>query len=164
MKVDAVLYFRVVDAEKAIIQVESFLPASSCRANLRKHSRGHAASLSPNVERNRRRAKLHNNLSDADRSDQAVLRDPRQEGRVTAFTGRYRDAHSAAGRERRCAHPDLGETLKLGNDTYALVHRHAVVEWQAMTISGDGGHNQDVADGGDEARFGSHGNGVAGLS
>lgn len=26
----------------------------------------------------------------------------------------------------------------LGNDTYALVHRHAAVEWQAMTISGDG--------------------------
>ena len=26
----------------------------------------------------------------------------------------------------------------LGNDTYALVHRHAAVEWQAMTVSGDG--------------------------
>jgi len=26
----------------------------------------------------------------------------------------------------------------LGNDTYALVHRHAAVEWQAITISGDG--------------------------
>lgn len=25
-----------------------------------------------------------------------------------------------------------------GNDTYALVHRHASVEWQAITISGDG--------------------------
>ena len=26
----------------------------------------------------------------------------------------------------------------VGNDTYALVHRHAGVEWQAITISGDG--------------------------
>ncbi len=26
----------------------------------------------------------------------------------------------------------------VGNDTYALVHRHASVEWQAITISGDG--------------------------
>jgi hypothetical protein len=26
----------------------------------------------------------------------------------------------------------------VGNDTYTLVHRHASVEWQAMTISGDG--------------------------
>ena len=26
----------------------------------------------------------------------------------------------------------------VGNDTYALVHRHAAVEWQAITISGDG--------------------------
>jgi hypothetical protein len=26
----------------------------------------------------------------------------------------------------------------MGSDTYALVHRHASVEWQAMTISGDG--------------------------
>ncbi len=26
----------------------------------------------------------------------------------------------------------------MGNDTFALVHRHASVEWQAMTISGDG--------------------------
>jgi hypothetical protein len=26
----------------------------------------------------------------------------------------------------------------VGNDTYALVHRHASVEWQAVTISGDG--------------------------
>ncbi len=26
----------------------------------------------------------------------------------------------------------------IGSDTYALVHRHASVEWQAMTISGDG--------------------------
>lgn len=26
----------------------------------------------------------------------------------------------------------------IGNDTYALVHRHAAVEWQAITISGDG--------------------------
>jgi hypothetical protein len=25
----------------------------------------------------------------------------------------------------------------VGNDTYALVHRHAAVEWQAITISGD---------------------------
>lgn len=32
MKVDAVLYFRVVDAEKAIIQVESFLPATNMLA------------------------------------------------------------------------------------------------------------------------------------
>jgi hypothetical protein len=26
----------------------------------------------------------------------------------------------------------------VGRDTYALVHRHAGVEWQAITISGDG--------------------------
>jgi hypothetical protein len=26
----------------------------------------------------------------------------------------------------------------VGNDTYTLVHRHAAVEWQAVTISGDG--------------------------
>ncbi len=26
----------------------------------------------------------------------------------------------------------------LGNDTYALVHRHEAVDWQAITISGDG--------------------------
>jgi hypothetical protein len=26
----------------------------------------------------------------------------------------------------------------VGNDTYTLVHRHAAVEWQAITISGDG--------------------------
>ena len=26
----------------------------------------------------------------------------------------------------------------LANDTYTLVHRHAAVEWQALTISGDG--------------------------
>ena len=26
----------------------------------------------------------------------------------------------------------------VGSDTYALVHRHASVEWQAITISGDG--------------------------
>ena len=26
----------------------------------------------------------------------------------------------------------------LANDTYTLVHRHAAVDWQAMTISGDG--------------------------
>jgi hypothetical protein len=26
----------------------------------------------------------------------------------------------------------------IGNDTYSLVHRHAGVEWQAITISGDG--------------------------
>jgi hypothetical protein len=26
----------------------------------------------------------------------------------------------------------------VGNDTYALVHRHAAVEWQAVTISGEG--------------------------
>ena len=26
----------------------------------------------------------------------------------------------------------------VGGDTYALVHRHAGVEWQAITISGDG--------------------------
>jgi hypothetical protein len=26
----------------------------------------------------------------------------------------------------------------VGNETYALVHRHASVEWQAITISGDG--------------------------
>ncbi len=32
MKVDAVLYFRVVDAEKAIIQVENFLPATNMLA------------------------------------------------------------------------------------------------------------------------------------
>lgn len=25
----------------------------------------------------------------------------------------------------------------VGNDTYALVHRHEAVEWQAITISGD---------------------------
>ena len=25
-----------------------------------------------------------------------------------------------------------------GNDTYALVHRHEAVEWQAIAISGDG--------------------------
>lgn len=25
----------------------------------------------------------------------------------------------------------------VGSDTYALVHRHAAVEWQAITISGD---------------------------
>ncbi len=32
MKVDAVLYFRVVDAEKAVIQVENFLPATNMLA------------------------------------------------------------------------------------------------------------------------------------
>ena len=26
----------------------------------------------------------------------------------------------------------------IGSDTYALVHRHAAVEWQALMISGDG--------------------------
>lgn len=26
----------------------------------------------------------------------------------------------------------------LGYDTFALVHRHAAVDWQAITISGDG--------------------------
>jgi hypothetical protein len=26
----------------------------------------------------------------------------------------------------------------VGNDTYALVHRHEGVKWQAITISGDG--------------------------
>jgi transketolase N-terminal domain/subunit len=26
----------------------------------------------------------------------------------------------------------------VGNDTYALVHRHKAVDWQAITISGDG--------------------------
>jgi hypothetical protein len=26
----------------------------------------------------------------------------------------------------------------VGSDTYAPVHRHAAVEWQAITISGDG--------------------------
>jgi hypothetical protein len=26
----------------------------------------------------------------------------------------------------------------VGNDTYALVHRHEAVAWQAITISGDG--------------------------
>ncbi|MGH7716802.1 MAG: hypothetical protein ACREML_12490, partial [Vulcanimicrobiaceae bacterium] len=26
----------------------------------------------------------------------------------------------------------------MGNDAYALVHRHRAVEWQAITISGDG--------------------------
>ncbi len=26
----------------------------------------------------------------------------------------------------------------VGSGTYALVHRHAAVEWQAITISGDG--------------------------
>jgi hypothetical protein len=26
----------------------------------------------------------------------------------------------------------------VGNDTYALVHRHEAVDWQAITISGDG--------------------------
>ncbi|HEY6327077.1 MAG TPA: hypothetical protein VIW73_11260 [Candidatus Cybelea sp.] len=26
----------------------------------------------------------------------------------------------------------------IGNDTYALVHRHEAVEWQGITISGDG--------------------------
>jgi hypothetical protein len=26
----------------------------------------------------------------------------------------------------------------VGNDTYALVHRHQAVDWQAITISGDG--------------------------
>ena len=27
---------------------------------------------------------------------------------------------------------------QLENDTYSLVHRHAGVEWQAITLSGDG--------------------------
>ncbi|MBV9027282.1 MAG: hypothetical protein JO311_01580 [Candidatus Eremiobacteraeota bacterium] len=26
----------------------------------------------------------------------------------------------------------------IGHDTYALVHRHEAVDWQAITISGDG--------------------------
>jgi hypothetical protein len=26
----------------------------------------------------------------------------------------------------------------VGNDTYALVHRHEAVDWQGITISGDG--------------------------
>ncbi|HZY97690.1 MAG TPA: hypothetical protein VFE35_11390 [Candidatus Cybelea sp.] len=26
----------------------------------------------------------------------------------------------------------------IGDDTYALVHRHEAVDWQAITISGDG--------------------------
>lgn len=26
----------------------------------------------------------------------------------------------------------------MGNDTYALVHRHASVDWQGFTVSGDG--------------------------
>jgi hypothetical protein len=26
----------------------------------------------------------------------------------------------------------------IGSDTYALVHRHEAVDWQAITISGDG--------------------------
>ncbi len=26
----------------------------------------------------------------------------------------------------------------MGSDTYALVHRHRAVEWQAITFSGDG--------------------------
>ncbi|HVR46959.1 MAG TPA: hypothetical protein VMT95_10065 [Candidatus Binatia bacterium] len=26
----------------------------------------------------------------------------------------------------------------IGNDTYALVHRHEAVDWQGITISGDG--------------------------
>lgn len=26
----------------------------------------------------------------------------------------------------------------VGNDTYALVHRHQAVDWQGITISGDG--------------------------
>jgi hypothetical protein len=27
---------------------------------------------------------------------------------------------------------------EMGNDTYALVHRHEAVDWQAIMISGDG--------------------------
>ena len=41
VKVNAVIYFRVIDPQKAIIQVEDFLMATSQLAQTTLHSRGH---------------------------------------------------------------------------------------------------------------------------
>ncbi len=40
--------------------------------------------------------------------------------------------------ERLIAESNEFAIYDVGNDTYALVHRHKSVEWQAITISGDG--------------------------
>ncbi len=40
--------------------------------------------------------------------------------------------------ERLVAESNEFAIYDVGNDTYALVHRHQGVEWQAITISGDG--------------------------
>lgn len=46
-------------------------------------------------------------------------------------------------RERLQSAPLIAESnefaiFEMGSDTYALVHRHAAVEWQGLMISGDG--------------------------
>jgi hypothetical protein len=45
---------------------------------------------------------------------------------------------SALSPERLLAESNEFAIYDVGNDTYALVHRHQGVEWQAITISGDG--------------------------
>ncbi|MGH7738233.1 MAG: hypothetical protein ACREMP_10280 [Candidatus Tyrphobacter sp.] len=50
------------------------------------------------------------------------------------------DAIDAEKLERGTLLAESGEfaLYDIHNDTYALVHRHQGVEWQALTISGDG--------------------------
>ncbi len=40
--------------------------------------------------------------------------------------------------ERLVAESNEFAIYDVGDDTYTLVHRHQAVEWQALTISGDG--------------------------
>ncbi len=40
--------------------------------------------------------------------------------------------------ERLIAESNEFAIYDVGDDTYALVHRHRAVEWQAITFSGDG--------------------------
>lgn len=41
-------------------------------------------------------------------------------------------------RSRLVAESSEFAIFDVGNDTYALVHRHEAVDWQGITISGDG--------------------------
>lgn len=42
------------------------------------------------------------------------------------------------GKGRLVAESSEFAIFDVGNDTYALVHRHEAVDWQGITISGDG--------------------------
>jgi len=65
----------------------------------------------------------------------ATLRDPGEGNPLKLVT-----AIDAKGVENAALIAESNEfaIYDVGSDTYALVHRHAAVEWQAVTISGDG--------------------------